>query len=258
MLAVVLLVGLAQGVYNTAVSGNILGVQAELTQKTLLDATNYERGGKGAKPLQLNAQLSQAAQAKADDMFTQQYWAHIAPNGTTPWHWFEQAGYRYVEAGENLAKNFSTSEGVVSAWMASPTHRANVVKQDYQDVGFAVKTGELDGKTTTLVVALYGAADVSFVQGVSDGQFKTSVVGVALSPLARFGMTLKTLSPVTIASIVLLLLTANVALVAHLYRNKLPKHLRRSWYRHHGLYKAVFLMLIAVVLTVAYTQTGEI
>ncbi len=257
-MAVLLLVLLVQGLYNAVVSHNVLGVQADLTKKVLLEVTNRERANKDIPLLTLNAQLNKAAQAKVDDMFAHQYWAHVAPNGTTPWYWLEQAGYRYVSAGENLAKNFSTGEGVVAAWMVSPAHRANVLEGAYRDVGFAIKTGELKGETTTLVVALYGTPDTSMVQGIANGDLKAPEVGLPLSPLAHFGVILKALSPVTIASIVMLLFATNVALAAHVYRNKLPKQLQRSWYRHHGLYKAVFLLFIATVLTVAYSHVGEI
>ena len=253
---VLAMVILSQGIYNSLVSGNVLGIQAELTSATLLDATNQSRIDNGIAPLQLNQDLNTAAQLKLDDMFTQQYWAHVAPDGTTPWHWFEQAEYRYAEAGENLAKNFSTSGGVVSAWMVSPTHRANVLKESYQDVGFAVKTGMLNGAETTLVVAMYGTSDAQMVQGVANTSAPT--VGVTLSPMAQLGLTLKELSPVAIASIVLLLLVANVALLAHLYRKKLPTTLRKSWYRHHGAYKALFLVLVATLMVAVYSGGGQI
>ena len=251
------LVLVSQGFYNAVISGNVLGVQADLTSKTLLDSTNSARADQGVAPLALNPKLSQAAELKINDMFDQQYWAHVAPDGTTPWRWFEQAEYRYAEAGENLAKNFSTSNGVVSAWMISPTHRANVLKETYQDVGFAVKTGELEGKTTTIVVAMYGTSDAAMVQGVADTEAPGT--GVSFSPIAQLGLTLKSLNPVAIASLVLLLLAANVALIAHSYRDKLPVKLRKGWYRHHGAYKAVFFVLAATVLLVAYsTSTGQI
>ena len=253
---VLALVLLSQGVYNSLVSGNVLGIQAELTSKTLLDETNKARIDQGVAPLTLNANLNQAAQLKLDDMFASQYWAHVAPDGTTPWHWFEQANYRYAEAGENLAKNFSSSGGVVSAWMVSPTHRANVLKETYRDVGFAVETGQLNGKETTIVVAMYGTSETQAIQGVAETV--TPNTGVILSPMAQFGLTLKELSPVTIASVVLLLLVANVALIAHLYRKKLPVALRKSWYRHHGIYKAVFLVLVATLMVAAYSGGGQI
>ncbi len=253
---VLVVVVAAQATYNAVVSGNVLGIQATLTSKTLLDATNQTRAEQGAAPLKYSDSLGKAAQLKLDDMFTRQYWAHMAPDGTTPWHWFEQAEYRYAEAGENLAKNFSTSKGVVSAWMVSPTHRANVLKATYRDVGFAVKTGLLDGEEMTLVVAMYGTPETQLVQGAADTD--APEVGVSLSPMAQLGIGLRQLSPVAIASIVVLLAAANVALVAHLYRKQLPPALRKGWYRHHGMYKAMFLVAVATLLVAVYGGGGQI
>lgn len=136
---------------------NVLGYATDIRVEALLASTNAERASNGLSPLQLNATLSQAAAAKAQDMFANNYWAHNSPQGKTPWSFIVGSGYRYTIAGENLAKNFSTSGGVVSAWMASPTHRENIVKPGYQDVGFAVVNGVLNGEETTLVVQMFGA-----------------------------------------------------------------------------------------------------
>jgi hypothetical protein len=67
-----------------------------------------------------------------------------------------EAGYQYEYAGENLAKNFLFSKNVVEAWMDSPTHRENVLRPEYTDVGFAVVNDVLNGEETTLVVQMFG------------------------------------------------------------------------------------------------------
>ncbi len=91
-------------------------------------------------------------------MFAKNYWAHNSPTGGTPWDFIIGAGYHYTVAGENLAKNFSDSQSVVNAWMASPTHRANMIKPGYKEIGFAVVNGTLNGEETTLVVQMFGAS----------------------------------------------------------------------------------------------------
>lgn len=136
---------------------NVLGYATDIRVEELLRQTNKERASLGLSQLRLNATLSQAAAMKAQDMFTNDYWAHNSPQGKTPWSFIQGAGYSYTIAGENLAKNFSTSDGVVAAWMASPTHRDNIVKPGYQDIGFAVVNGVLNGEETTLVVQMFGA-----------------------------------------------------------------------------------------------------
>ena len=106
----------------------------------------------------MNVQLSEAAARKAQDMFAKGYWVHNSPTGSTPWDFISGAGYKYVVAGENLAKNFSNSQSVVSAWKASPTHWANIIKPSYKEIGFAVVNGILNGEETTLVVQMFGTS----------------------------------------------------------------------------------------------------
>ena len=139
-----------------AVAPNILGFATDINAEKLVTLTNQKRAEQGLASLNLDSQLSQAAAGKAQDMFTKDYWAHNSPDGQTPWVFIKNAGYGYLYAGENLAKNFSNSEGVVEAWMASPSHRTNVLKAEYQDVGFAVVNGRLNGEETTLVVEMFG------------------------------------------------------------------------------------------------------
>ena len=102
--------------YNGATTGNVLGLQSDITINTLFDQTNQARVSAGVAPLLLNDHLNQAAYMKAQDMFAKQYWDHIAPDGTQPWKWFGDAGYNYDEAGENLAKGFTATDAVVTAW----------------------------------------------------------------------------------------------------------------------------------------------
>ena len=137
---------------------DVLGYATDIHVEQLLNGTNSKRQEAGLAALTMNGQLSQAAAAKAQDMFAKGYWAHNSPTGTTPWNFISGAGYHYVVAGENLAKNFSNSQGVVDAWMASPTHRENIVKGSYKEVGFAVVNGVLNGEETTLVVQMFGTS----------------------------------------------------------------------------------------------------
>lgn len=135
---------------------DILGFATDINVEKLLNLTNLQRAQIGLPPLRLNAELSAAAQAKANDMFNKGYWAHNAPDGTTPWVFITRSGYSYLYAGENLAKDFANSEGVVNAWMASPSHKENIFKKEYEDVGFAVVNNRLAGEETTLVVQFFG------------------------------------------------------------------------------------------------------
>ena len=136
---------------------NIGGVQASsITTENIINLTNQERVAWGLNTLTSNPQLSAAALAKANDMFEKQYWDHFGPNGESPWQFIRGAGYSYVYAGENLAKGFRTAEGIHEAWMASPTHKANIISGNYKEIGVAVVEGVLLGKQTVLVVQMFG------------------------------------------------------------------------------------------------------
>jgi hypothetical protein len=134
---------------------NVLGFATDITINKLYQLTNQTRQKYNLLPLNYSKKLEQAAYLKAQDMFKKNYWAHYAPDGTTPWQFILTTGYRYQYAGENLAKNFLFSKDVVDAWMDSPKHRENILKKEYNEVGFAVVNGILNGEETTLVVQMF-------------------------------------------------------------------------------------------------------
>jgi uncharacterized protein YkwD len=239
--------------YNMSTSGTVLGDRASITATALLNDTNSARQQNGLKPVELNQQLNQAAYLKVQDMFKQQYWAHTAPDGTQPWKWFAEAKYNYSFAGENLAKNFYTADAATAAWMNSAGHRANILSSDYTDVGFAVMSGPLAGEETTIVVALYAAPAIEGVAGIKDVTATTAMSASRGGIVAQLGIAVQSMSPATIGSIVILSLAALVALMAHAYRQKLPKALRTSWYRHHGAYKMAGLTSIIVIVATLYS-----
>ena len=257
IITIVALVISVQVIYNGFVNSNVLGTQAQITTSGLLDATNQARAAQHEAPLVVNNELMKAAHLKVQDMFAQQYWAHVAPDGTTPWHWFDVVGYNYANAGENLARDFTTSNGTVAAWMASPTHRANILNAKYKDVGFATMNSVLNGQPTTLIVALYGSPEVPQVQGVSRTR-EASDINEPMSLMSRMGVGLQAMTPAAVSSIFVLLGAMCIALAAHLYRKKLPRSLRYSWYRHHGIYKAIGFASLALIVVFAYGSGGQI
>lgn len=123
----------------------------------VVDLTNQERQAVAAAPLRRNATLDEAARLKAEHMAAEEYFAHFSPSGVTPWHWFGEAGYSFVHAGENLAIHFSDSSEVVTAWMNSPTHRDNIVDPKYLEIGVGTARGMYQGYETVFVVQLFGA-----------------------------------------------------------------------------------------------------
>lgn len=149
----------------------VLGDATSISSEDLLKYTNIQRQANGLVPLRINRELTQAAKLKAHDMFAKDYWAHVAPDGTTPWVFIKDSGYEYLYAGENLARGFTTSAGVVDAWMNSPSHRENLLSPHYTDIGFAIESGSLTGTETVLVVQEFGSPYTSKDTTTDAGQF---------------------------------------------------------------------------------------
>jgi len=141
----------------------VLGFAANISPEEIVRLTNEKRVGSGLNGLSMNGTLSQGAMQKGADMFAKNYWAHFAPDGTSPWMFFKSAGYSYLYAGENLARDFQNSGEVVQAWMNSQTHKDNILNSNYTEIGVAVLNGTLDGSETTLVVQFFGKPTVSYV-----------------------------------------------------------------------------------------------
>ncbi len=142
--------------FISVVKPGILGYSSEITVQKVIDQTNKKRQELGLTPLKYNSLLSQSATKKAQDMFTNNYWAHTSPTGTTPWDFIKSIGYKYSAAGENLARDFYDTDSLIKAWMNSPTHRDNIVNSKYQEIGIGVVNGTLGGVKTTLVVQHFG------------------------------------------------------------------------------------------------------
>ena len=130
---------------------------AAVIQSEIISLTNSERAQNNVKTLSENKKLNAAAQAKANDMVMRGYFAHQGPDGKEPWTWIQAAGYDYRYAGENLAVRFVDSKDVVSGWMASPTHRANMVKPVYTDIGVGIAQGMYKGQPATFVVQYFAS-----------------------------------------------------------------------------------------------------
>lgn len=139
----------------------LLWTSSEWLVSTVLPAvivqlTNQERGEDTLQPLRHNSVLDAAATMKAKHMAENEYFAHFSPDNVSPWHWFREAGYQYVHAGENLAIHFSDSDEVVQAWMESPTHRDNIMNGQFMEIGVGTARGTYQGFPTTYVVQLFG------------------------------------------------------------------------------------------------------
>lgn len=149
----------------------LLWISSDWMVSTILPAvivqdTNEERATEKLVALKRNSTLDTAAQLKADDMAKNSYFSHTSPKGISPWYWFSEANYKYVHAGENLAVHFTDSSEVVEAWMKSPTHRANIMNGNYQEIGIGTAKGTYEGFDTVFVVQLFGTPEATIARVV--------------------------------------------------------------------------------------------
>lgn len=162
----------------------ILGYAANISPEEVIRLTNEKRVQAGLTPLNYSPILSQSAQAKGADMLNKSYWAHVAPDGTQPWKFFTDAGYQYRYAGENLARDFSNPSSAVDAWMASPSHKENMLSSKYKEIGVAVVEGNLAGVDTTIIVEHFGTKYVDTIPAVPLAEAKTATPAPPIIPTA--------------------------------------------------------------------------
>jgi len=168
----------------TYVSGPTLTADnIEALKQNVIQLTNDERAKDGEAALTENTSLDRAAQTKLEDMFTRNYWDHVAPDGKQAWDFINATDYQYVYAGENLARGFLDAKSSMNAWMNSPSHRKNILNSNYREIGVAVGYGKINDKSTVLIVQIFGtqpsavAANETAVQKIESvplGESKTS------------------------------------------------------------------------------------
>jgi uncharacterized protein YkwD len=150
-------IGILANIFVHHTDHSVLGYATNIQSNVLLADTNAARSTNHKAALELNPDLTAAAQAKASDMARRDYWSHVTPDGKQPWSFINTSHYQYEAAGENLAYGFGSSGQVVTAWMNSPEHRANILNGDFRDVGFATaNVADYQGHgPETIIVAFY-------------------------------------------------------------------------------------------------------
>jgi uncharacterized protein YkwD len=123
--------------------------------------TNTYRKSMGLSELTTNPRLTQAAINKAKDIIAKQYFSHTSPEGKKFSNWIKETGYNYFYVGENLAIDFGNPEEIFNAWIASPGHRANIERPEFQEIGVAYISGEYEGRQTIISVQEFGSRVLS-------------------------------------------------------------------------------------------------
>jgi uncharacterized protein YkwD len=118
----------------------------EQIRAATLCLVNQERARNDELPLKVSSQLEQAAQGHTEAMVSEDYFAHIAPNGETPVDRIQATGYiPNAQVGYTLGENIAwgtlelaTPSAIVAAWIASPEHLANILTGAYVETAIGV------------------------------------------------------------------------------------------------------------------------
>jgi len=104
-------------------------------EKQVVSLVNVERAKYGLSPLTENWELSRIARIKSQDMHDNNYFSHTSPTYGSPFTMIKNFGLTYKSAGENIAKGQTTPQAVVTAWMNSSGHRANILNASFTKIG---------------------------------------------------------------------------------------------------------------------------
>jgi uncharacterized protein YkwD len=120
------------------------------TEQALLGEMNRVRAAHGLAPLRVDARLQRAARSHAGDMLRRGYFAHGSLSRR-----IQAVGARGPRVGENLA--WGTGEAakprrIVKMWLASPPHRANLLRPGFRRVGVGAAHGTFAGRPHAVVV----------------------------------------------------------------------------------------------------------
>ncbi|MGG4131535.1 CAP domain-containing protein [Paenibacillus sp. PvP094] len=124
---------------NTSNSGSE-SAQSDFAAQ-VVKLVNAERAKAGLSALASDALLDKVALAKAKDMSNNNYFDHQSPTYGSPFDMMKQFGVTYSYAGENIAKGQKTPQEVVTAWMNSEGHRANILSKNFTQIGVGYYNG---------------------------------------------------------------------------------------------------------------------
>jgi len=115
-------------------------------ERDLVALTNVDRTSNGLNALLQEERLIDIARTRSEDMITRNYFSHtIPPSGEKVFVELDRRGIDFDIAGENLAWNNAGAAASVQRaetdFMNSPTHRANLLRDGFTDIGVGAIPG---------------------------------------------------------------------------------------------------------------------
>jgi hypothetical protein len=237
----------------------VLGAQVE--SSVLVDLTNESRIKYNESPLIKNPKLENAASLKASDMVTNNYFAHNSPTGVTPWFWIKKAGYNFIYAGENLAIDFTQSSDIEDAWMKSPEHKANILNENFKEIGISAKEGKLNGQDTIFVVQMFGEENKGPIDS-SSGNISSSMYipnsnkntpDAKSNILSSEKYTIE-ITPSDTDQKVLGEATTTINPNYEKYSNAFQKFIFYFWYRLNTAYKIIIALILFSMISLFFVE----
>jgi len=125
-------------------------ISTSQAEQDIFRKTNEERAKAGLPALILDGTLTSVARAHSQDMSSRNFFGHVNPDGKNSFDRIKEAGVTYSSAGENIAGG-PTADIIMTNWMNSSGHRANILKSSFGKVGIGVAKDSKYGLLATQV-----------------------------------------------------------------------------------------------------------
>ncbi|KAJ8563934.1 hypothetical protein ON010_g7411 [Phytophthora cinnamomi] len=120
---------------GNSTSRHLMEAGASDYHTAMLNAVNAERASRGLPKLCRSKKLQWAAQGHSDDMAQRNYLGHTGSDGSTVESRIDDEGYYWTDVAENVAAGQASVSSVMSSWMSSKHHRANILSRQYKMFG---------------------------------------------------------------------------------------------------------------------------
>lgn len=125
---------------SAASGANLNGLEAEI-----LKLINKVRADHGLSQLTAIQSLTDICRTRSSDMVGRNYFSHYTPEGTTFFNIMHSSGISWTNAGENLGNatpaSYGSPSAFINAWMASASHRDNMLRDHYRLIGVGIADG---------------------------------------------------------------------------------------------------------------------
>lgn len=116
--------------------------QSDSASIQIVALVNQARINHGLRPLKSDPTLNKVANIKAEDLLKNNYFSHTSPTYGSPFQMMKTFGVTYKSAGENIAQSQTSPYKVMTDWMNSPSHRANILNKSYTQIGVGHSTSK--------------------------------------------------------------------------------------------------------------------